>query len=292
SRDARGPWAVEKFRRRGGGERRELQARQGQDARPGRRVRHGQDHAGTDGHAPARTFRRRTALPRRGRPRHAAPRLQAQGADRVPEPLRLAQSEIQHRRHADRADAPAWHRRGRGRTAHACDEAAGEGRPAGERALQVPPRILRRPAPAHRHRTRAHARARAADLRRSGVGPGRLDPGTTLESAARAARGDRDELPLHFARPGGSQVDGRRGDGDEGRRGGRNGERREDLFGAEAPLYSDAARFGSPMRFLFLLLMFTTEAWAAHAYSQFGDIKYPAGFKHFEWVNPDAPKGG
>ncbi|WP_345531746.1 extracellular solute-binding protein [Viridibacterium curvum] len=31
---------------------------------------------------------------------------------------------------------------------------------------------------------------------------------------------------------------------------------------------------------------------AAHAYAQFGDIKYPAGFKHFEWVNPDAPKGG
>ena len=35
-----------------------------------------------------------------------------------------------------------------------------------------------------------------------------------------------------------------------------------------------------------------TPALAAHAYSQFGDIKYPAGFKHFEWVNPDAPKGG
>ena len=33
-------------------------------------------------------------------------------------------------------------------------------------------------------------------------------------------------------------------------------------------------------------------AWAAHAYAQFGDIKYPAGFAHFEWVNPDAPKGG
>ena len=32
--------------------------------------------------------------------------------------------------------------------------------------------------------------------------------------------------------------------------------------------------------------------WAAHAYSQFGDIKYPAGFAHFEWVNPNAPKGG
>ena len=33
-------------------------------------------------------------------------------------------------------------------------------------------------------------------------------------------------------------------------------------------------------------------AWAAHAYAQFGDIKYPAGFAHFEWVNPEAPKGG
>ena len=45
------------------------------------------------------------------------------------------------------------------------------------------------------------------------------------------------------------------------------------------------------MRFLFLLL-FAPSVWGAHAYSQFGDIKYPAGFKHFEWVNPDAPKGG
>jgi microcin C transport system substrate-binding protein len=31
---------------------------------------------------------------------------------------------------------------------------------------------------------------------------------------------------------------------------------------------------------------------AAHAYAQFGDIKYPAGFAHFDWVNPKAPKGG
>ncbi|MFZ2158020.1 MAG: extracellular solute-binding protein [Bradyrhizobium sp.] len=29
-----------------------------------------------------------------------------------------------------------------------------------------------------------------------------------------------------------------------------------------------------------------------HALSLFGDIKYPAGFKHFDYVNPDAPKGG
>jgi microcin C transport system substrate-binding protein len=33
-------------------------------------------------------------------------------------------------------------------------------------------------------------------------------------------------------------------------------------------------------------------AWAAHAYGQFGDIKYPAGFAHFSYVNPQAPKGG
>jgi microcin C transport system substrate-binding protein len=29
-----------------------------------------------------------------------------------------------------------------------------------------------------------------------------------------------------------------------------------------------------------------------HAVSLFGDIKYPADFKHFDYVNPDAPKGG
>jgi microcin C transport system substrate-binding protein len=31
---------------------------------------------------------------------------------------------------------------------------------------------------------------------------------------------------------------------------------------------------------------------AAHAYAQFGDIRHPAGFDHFDWVNPRAPKGG
>jgi microcin C transport system substrate-binding protein len=33
-------------------------------------------------------------------------------------------------------------------------------------------------------------------------------------------------------------------------------------------------------------------ACAAHAYAQFGDIRYPAGFAHFSHVNPAAPKGG
>ncbi len=32
--------------------------------------------------------------------------------------------------------------------------------------------------------------------------------------------------------------------------------------------------------------------WAAHAYAQFGDIRYPPGFPHFSYVNPEAPKGG
>ncbi|MEP6557908.1 MAG: extracellular solute-binding protein [Burkholderiales bacterium] len=33
-------------------------------------------------------------------------------------------------------------------------------------------------------------------------------------------------------------------------------------------------------------------SWAAHAYAQFGDVKYPAGFTHFDYVNATAPKGG
>lgn len=31
---------------------------------------------------------------------------------------------------------------------------------------------------------------------------------------------------------------------------------------------------------------------ARHGMSMFGELKYPAGFKHFEYANPDAPKGG
>lgn len=39
-------------------------------------------------------------------------------------------------------------------------------------------------------------------------------------------------------------------------------------------------------------LGFSPLSWAAHAYAQFGDIKYPAGFTSFSYVNPVAPKGG
>lgn len=30
----------------------------------------------------------------------------------------------------------------------------------------------------------------------------------------------------------------------------------------------------------------------SHGYAQFGTLKYPASFSHFDWVNPNAPKGG
>ena len=43
---------------------------------------------------------------------------------------------------------------------------------------------------------------------------------------------------------------------------------------------------------LALGLYSASTTWAAHAYGQFGDIQYPAGFAHFSYVNPHAPKGG
>lgn len=33
-------------------------------------------------------------------------------------------------------------------------------------------------------------------------------------------------------------------------------------------------------------------AWAAHGYALWGELRYPPGFPHFAYVNPDAPKGG
>ena len=43
---------------------------------------------------------------------------------------------------------------------------------------------------------------------------------------------------------------------------------------------------------LYLGMLLSPSVWAAHAYAQFGDIKYPEGFSHFSYVNPVAPKGG
>lgn len=43
---------------------------------------------------------------------------------------------------------------------------------------------------------------------------------------------------------------------------------------------------------LLLISGVSAQAEASYAISTFGDIKYPPNFKHFEYVNPDAPKGG
>ncbi|MCW5322326.1 ABC transporter substrate-binding protein [Verminephrobacter aporrectodeae subsp. tuberculatae] len=42
----------------------------------------------------------------------------------------------------------------------------------------------------------------------------------------------------------------------------------------------------------FLLMLCATPAWAAHGYALWDELKYPPGFAHFDYVNPDAPKGG
>ncbi len=48
------------------------------------------------------------------------------------------------------------------------------------------------------------------------------------------------------------------------------------------------------MRFLLALasLLLCVPSWAAHGYALWGDLKYPADFKSFDYVNPNAPKGG
>src|SRR6185295_16655236 len=48
-------------------------------------------------------------------------------------------------------------------------------------------------------------------------------------------------------------------------------------IGASSPALAQAAPDGLKWR---------------HAVSTLGDIKYPAGFKRFDYVNPNAPKGG
>ena len=42
----------------------------------------------------------------------------------------------------------------------------------------------------------------------------------------------------------------------------------------------------------FLSGLLCLPAWAAHGYALWGDLKYPPGFPHFDYVNAQAPKGG
>lgn len=43
---------------------------------------------------------------------------------------------------------------------------------------------------------------------------------------------------------------------------------------------------------LLLACALSPAAWGAHGYALWGDLKYPPGFAHFAYVNPQAPKGG
>ena len=43
---------------------------------------------------------------------------------------------------------------------------------------------------------------------------------------------------------------------------------------------------------LIVALGLVQPAWAAHGYALWGDLKYPANFAHFDYVNAQAPKGG
>ncbi|WP_250886353.1 extracellular solute-binding protein [Pseudomonas brassicacearum] len=51
-----------------------------------------------------------------------------------------------------------------------------------------------------------------------------------------------------------------------------------------------------PLLLLLISLALSSPASAtiseSHGYAQFGTLKYPARFTHFDWVNPQAPKGG
>ncbi len=42
----------------------------------------------------------------------------------------------------------------------------------------------------------------------------------------------------------------------------------------------------------FVLYAMSAQVWAAHGYALWGDLKYPVSFTHFDYVNPNAPKGG
>src|SRR5215207_9112484 len=44
--------------------------------------------------------------------------------------------------------------------------------------------------------------------------------------------------------------------------------------------------------FVFLLFVLAGSSWAAPGYAVWGKFKYAPGFDHFDYVNPQAPKGG
>ncbi len=55
---------------------------------------------------------------------------------------------------------------------------------------------------------------------------------------------------------------------------------------------ASAIRAASATFLAALLAALAPAAWAAHAFSLYDTPKYPPGFRHFEYHNPDAPRGG
>ena len=110
---ARGPLRHADVR---GGQGRLVQAAEGQDARPRRRIGLGQDDRRPHADAPAPGDLRRGDL--RG-PRHPVDvgegvhALEAAHPDHLPEPVRVAQPALHDRQHPDRADGDPRHRRQR-----------------------------------------------------------------------------------------------------------------------------------------------------------------------------------
>src|SRR3546814_17831567 len=76
---------------------------------------------------------------------------------------------------------------------------AGRARPARPQPLSA--QLLRRPAPAHRYRPGPGAAADDVDLRRAGVGTGRVDPGAGPEPAQGTEGPARPDIPVHPATP-------------------------------------------------------------------------------------------
>ncbi|EIM74369.1 Dipeptide ABC transporter permease/ATPase [Nitratireductor aquibiodomus RA22] len=140
-----------------------------------------------------------------------------QGADRVPEPLWLAEPAPEDRRCAD---GTAHHQRegsreGAARTRHGN---APESRLAGRALQPLSAYVLRRPAPAHRHRARADAEAAPAGAGRAGFRARPFGAGAGSEPSGGPAGRVRPHLCLHQPRPFGGALYRRRGDGDVFRR--------------------------------------------------------------------------
>jgi microcin C transport system substrate-binding protein len=66
------------------------------------------------------------------------------------------------------------------------------------------------------------------------------------------------------------------------------------MTGNATSISAAAARASGLLAIALALLPIAPQARAdfRHGLSAFGDLKYPADFKHFDYVNPDAPKGG